>query len=52
MLMYAYLYITSQKDNSNGKVEDKPLSESPPWREKPEQNHQTQHHILRQIHAI
>lgn len=32
--MYAYLYIISQNDNFNLKVEDKLLSESPRWREK------------------
>lgn len=30
MLKYAYLCITSQNDNFNWKVDDKPLSESPP----------------------
>lgn len=32
--MYAYLYITSQNDNFSGVVEDKLLSEFPPWRRK------------------
>lgn len=42
--MYAYLSITSQNDNFNSMVEDKLLSEFPPWREK--KPNQTQHHTF------
>lgn len=47
-LTYAYLYITSQNDNFNSMVEDKLLSEFPPWRggKKKPREHQTQHHTF------